>query len=131
MAGNDSTTTDLVRCSFCGKSHKEVGKLIAGPGVPEERDGPPRRRAAYICNECVALCGQIIEDEGVTDHGDDGPPSGGAAPPASWREGSRLPPAAATPPVQVLLGLISGQLDALSRPLDLLIADDPGRPAPR
>ena len=37
-------------CSFCGKNQKEVTKLIAGPSV-------------YICNECVKLCGEIIEDE--------------------------------------------------------------------
>jgi ATP-dependent Clp protease ATP-binding subunit ClpX len=39
-----------LRCSFCGKSQKEVRKLIAGPGV-------------YICDECVSLCGEIIADE--------------------------------------------------------------------
>ncbi len=37
-------------CSFCGKNQKEVKKLIAGPSV-------------YICNECIKLCGEIIEDE--------------------------------------------------------------------
>lgn len=41
---------DLLKCSFCGKSHKQVEKLIAGPGV-------------YICNECVDLCKEIIEEE--------------------------------------------------------------------
>ena len=41
---------DLVRCSFCGKSQKQVDKLIAGPGV-------------YICNECIDLCNEIIEEE--------------------------------------------------------------------
>ena len=39
-----------LRCSFCGKTQKEVRKLIAGPGV-------------YICDECVGLCGEIIADE--------------------------------------------------------------------
>jgi ClpX C4-type zinc finger len=39
-----------VRCSFCGKAQNEVGKLIAGPDV-------------YICNECVDLCCEIIEEE--------------------------------------------------------------------
>ncbi len=43
-------TTDQFFCSFCGKNQKEVQKLIAGPSV-------------YICNECVKLCGDIIEDE--------------------------------------------------------------------
>ena len=37
-------------CSFCGKSQKEVRKLIAGPTV-------------YICNECIELCNEIIADE--------------------------------------------------------------------
>ena len=37
-------------CSFCGKSQDAVGKLIAGPGVS-------------ICNECIGLCNEIIEDE--------------------------------------------------------------------
>lgn len=39
----------LLRCSFCGKGHDEVKKLIAGPAV-------------YICNECVSLCNEIIAD---------------------------------------------------------------------
>ncbi|RLC20970.1 MAG: ATP-dependent Clp protease ATP-binding subunit ClpX, partial [Deltaproteobacteria bacterium] len=41
---------DQFFCSFCGKNQKEVKKLIAGPSV-------------YICNECINLCGEIIEDE--------------------------------------------------------------------
>ncbi|MDR1450100.1 MAG: ATP-dependent Clp protease ATP-binding subunit ClpX [Propionibacteriaceae bacterium] len=41
---------DLVKCSFCGKSQKQVRKLIAGPGV-------------YICDECIDLCNEIIEEE--------------------------------------------------------------------
>ncbi|MCD4744538.1 MAG: ATP-dependent Clp protease ATP-binding subunit ClpX [Desulfobacteraceae bacterium] len=41
---------DKYFCSFCGKNQKEVMKLIAGPSV-------------YICNECVKLCGEIIDDE--------------------------------------------------------------------
>jgi len=41
---------ETLRCSFCGKSQKEVKKLIAGNGV-------------YICNECVSLCNEIIEEE--------------------------------------------------------------------
>nr|WP_330389258.1 ATP-dependent Clp protease ATP-binding subunit ClpX [Parasporobacterium paucivorans] len=41
----------LLRCSFCGKSQDQVRKLIAGP------DG------AYICDECVDICAEIIEDE--------------------------------------------------------------------
>ena len=42
--------SELLKCSFCGKSQKQVKKLIAGPGV-------------YICNECIDLCNEIIEEE--------------------------------------------------------------------
>ena len=41
---------DTVRCSFCGKSQAEVRKIVAGPGV-------------YICNECVELCKDIIDED--------------------------------------------------------------------
>ncbi|SDT16940.1 ATP-dependent Clp protease ATP-binding subunit ClpX [Microlunatus soli] len=41
---------DLLKCSFCGKSQKQVKKLIAGPGV-------------YICDECIDLCNEILEEE--------------------------------------------------------------------
>jgi ATP-dependent Clp protease ATP-binding subunit ClpX len=43
-------TAELVKCSFCGKSQKQVKKLIAGPGV-------------YICDECIDLCNEIIDEE--------------------------------------------------------------------
>ncbi|KRM88018.1 ATP-dependent Clp protease ATP-binding subunit ClpX [Lacticaseibacillus thailandensis] len=43
-------TNGPVTCSFCGKSQDEVKKIVAGPGV-------------YICNECIDLCKQIIDDE--------------------------------------------------------------------
>ena len=49
-------SSDLLKCSFCGKSQKQVKKLIAGPGV-------------YICDECIDLCNEIIEEE-LTDGGD-------------------------------------------------------------
>jgi ATP-dependent Clp protease ATP-binding subunit ClpX len=42
-------SADLLKCSFCGKSQKQVQQLIAGPGV-------------YICDECVELCNEIIEE---------------------------------------------------------------------
>jgi len=41
-----------LRCSFCGKVQEQVGKLIAGPNV-------------YICNECVDLCYDLLEEEGI------------------------------------------------------------------
>ena len=43
-------SADLLKCSFCGKSQKQVKRLIAGPGV-------------YICNECIELCNEMIEEE--------------------------------------------------------------------
>jgi ATP-dependent Clp protease ATP-binding subunit ClpX len=49
-------TGELLKCSFCGKSQKQVKKLIAGPGV-------------YICDECIDLCNEIIEEE-LTETGD-------------------------------------------------------------
>ncbi len=48
MLGNKDNGT--LRCSFCGKGQKEVKKLIAGPGV-------------YICDECIELCNDIIDEE--------------------------------------------------------------------
>ncbi|HSG05741.1 MAG TPA: ATP-dependent Clp protease ATP-binding subunit ClpX, partial [Nitrospiria bacterium] len=52
MAKNDKTDKNeaLLRCSFCGKSRDEVKKLIAGPTV-------------YICDECIDLCNDIMEEE--------------------------------------------------------------------
>lgn len=46
----EDTTGQDVHCSFCGKSQSEVQKIVAGPGV-------------FICNECVALCQEIIDEE--------------------------------------------------------------------
>ncbi|MGP5073459.1 ATP-dependent Clp protease ATP-binding subunit ClpX [Arthrobacter rhombi] len=43
-------SSDLLKCSFCGKSQKQVRKLIAGPGV-------------YICTECIELCNELMEEE--------------------------------------------------------------------
>jgi ATP-dependent Clp protease ATP-binding subunit ClpX len=43
-------SAEVVKCSFCGKTQKQVKKLIAGPGV-------------YICNECIDLCNEIIDEE--------------------------------------------------------------------
>ncbi|BDZ40726.1 ATP-dependent Clp protease ATP-binding subunit ClpX [Paraoerskovia sediminicola] len=45
-----SDGADLLKCSFCGKSQKQVKKLIAGPGV-------------YICDECIELCNEILQEE--------------------------------------------------------------------
>ncbi|MBR9982167.1 MAG: ATP-dependent Clp protease ATP-binding subunit ClpX [Desulfatitalea sp.] len=53
MAKKDDTNDNLF-CSFCGKNQKEVKKLIAGPAV-------------YICDECIQLCSEIIEEEAEKD----------------------------------------------------------------
>src|SRR6516225_9753240 len=45
--------TNITLCSFCGKSHAEVKKLIAGPGV-------------FICDNCVILCKQVLDKEFAT-----------------------------------------------------------------
>ncbi|HEB12100.1 MAG TPA: ATP-dependent Clp protease ATP-binding subunit ClpX [Actinobacteria bacterium] len=45
-----SDSTEQLKCSFCGKSQRQVRKLIAGPGV-------------YICDECIDLCNEIIDEE--------------------------------------------------------------------
>ena len=48
MAGRND---DKIRCSFCGKTQSQVHKLIAGPN------------GAYICDECVDICSEIIDEE--------------------------------------------------------------------
>ena len=51
MAGKSNDSTNRLHCSFCGKTENQTRKLIAGPG------------GVYICDECVALCSEILEDE--------------------------------------------------------------------
>ena len=46
-----------VRCSFCGKPQDQVGRLIAGPN------------GAYICDECVDICAEIIDEEAFENEG--------------------------------------------------------------
>ncbi|MCJ7666156.1 MAG: ATP-dependent Clp protease ATP-binding subunit ClpX, partial [Actinobacteria bacterium] len=50
MSSKEKNKDDFLKCSFCGKSQKQVRKLIAGPGV-------------YVCNECIDLCNEIIDEE--------------------------------------------------------------------
>ena len=59
-----------LKCSFCGKSQEQVRKLIAGPGV-------------YICDECVELCNEILDEELMDD--------GGAAVSANTRDAESKP----------------------------------------
>jgi ATP-dependent protease Clp ATPase subunit len=47
---DNNTSDEILFCSFCGKSQEEVFRLIAGPAV-------------YICDECVSLCSEVVEDE--------------------------------------------------------------------
>ncbi len=83
--------SNLTMCSFCGKSHSEVKKLIAGPGV-------------YICNECVDVCAGILEKELG------GPTSAGNAPMEADSPEFQLPA-----PAEILARLdqfVIGQEDA-------------------
>ncbi len=50
MSKDDNEKNDFLKCSFCSKSQPQVKKLIAGPGV-------------YICDECIDLCNEIIDEE--------------------------------------------------------------------
>ena len=50
MAGDKKSCDKLLYCSFCGKSQHEVRKLIAGPSV-------------FVCDECIALCNDIMREE--------------------------------------------------------------------
>ncbi len=52
ILGRREAPSDRRRCSFCWKSEDQVGKLVAGPGV-------------YICDECVELCNEILEEERI------------------------------------------------------------------
>jgi len=56
MSGKDDSADNLF-CSFCGRNQKEVAKLIAGPAV-------------YICDECIQLCSEIIEEENEKEAGE-------------------------------------------------------------
>lgn len=60
MANNRDENNNKIRCSFCGKTQDQVRRIVAGPG-------------AYICNECVLLCQEIVSDdviESVGTHGE-------------------------------------------------------------
>ena len=51
-------TTSNVKCSFCGKMQDEVERIVAGPGV-------------YICNECIDVCSNIVENDAYEDEDDE------------------------------------------------------------
>jgi len=54
LSDEQETKNEVLKCSFCGKSQKQVKKLIAGPGI-------------YICDECVDLCNEIMDEESKQD----------------------------------------------------------------
>ena len=55
MSGSEETTKEFIaKCSFCKKNNTQVKRLIAGPGI-------------YICDECVALCNELVGDRPDTD----------------------------------------------------------------
>src|SRR5699024_10084784 len=106
-----SDGSDVFKCSFCGKSQKQVERLISGPGV-------------YICEECIELCNEIIAEEIQ------------AAQPAS-QEQAPLP---APREIFDLLGQCVGGQEPAHRPLSVAVhnyykreraegAEQPGGPA--
>ena len=58
MPTSATSRNEFLSCSFCGKSQRQVAKLIAGPGV-------------YICDECIGLCNEILEEELIRPTGDE------------------------------------------------------------
>jgi len=75
---NKKKTRHIYRCSFCSKSKDQVERLIAGPG------------GVYICDECVALCNQIIQEERTRHQRASSVPIEGGQ--ATWEQ-TRTPPA--------------------------------------
>lgn len=68
MANDRVGGDDRLKCSFCGKPTTRVKKLV-GSGVHLERPGPQQSPImAYICDECIELCVEILEDEGIAEH---------------------------------------------------------------
>jgi alkylhydroperoxidase/carboxymuconolactone decarboxylase family protein YurZ len=80
MANKKATSRVQYRCSFCGKSQEQIQRLIAGPG------------GVYICNECINLCREIIEEEQAS-----------APSPGPWVAESALPGGTVSNPAYDLL----------------------------
>jgi ATP-dependent Clp protease ATP-binding subunit ClpX len=55
MLGKRKLKDEVLRCSFCHKSQELVKKLIGNPSEPPNR--------VYICDECIAVCNSILEDD--------------------------------------------------------------------
>jgi ATP-dependent Clp protease ATP-binding subunit ClpX len=88
-----------LKCSFCGKSQDQVRKLIAGPGV-------------YVCDECIDLCNEILDEELVESHSH---PGGRPAPETSRKSTSKklskpAPTLAQVPKPQEIRGFLDQQV---------------------
>jgi ATP-dependent Clp protease ATP-binding subunit ClpX len=88
-----------LKCSFCGKSQDQVRKLIAGPGV-------------YICDECIDLCNEILDEELVEGHGH---PAGRPSPETSRKGAGKksskpAPTLAQVPKPQEIRGFLDAQV---------------------
>ena len=88
-----------LKCSFCGKSQDQVRKLIAGPGV-------------YICDECIDLCNEILDEELVDSQGNarQGAEPSRKASPAPRKGGSPVPTLASIPKPQQIKGFLDEQV---------------------
>ena len=58
--GNDNNDQNILTCSFCNKTQNEVRKLIAGRTLSL---GDGKGQTVFICDECIALCAEIIQEE--------------------------------------------------------------------
>ena len=88
-----------LKCSFCGKSQDQVRKLIAGPGV-------------YICDECIDLCNEILDEELVDSLGNRGQAADTSrkAAPAAKKSGKPAPTLASIPKPQLIKSFLDEQV---------------------
>ena len=88
-----------LKCSFCGKSQDQVRKLIAGPGV-------------YICDECIDLCNEILDEELVDSQGNRGQAADNSrkAAPAAKKSGKPAPTLASIPKPQQIKSFLDEQV---------------------
>ena len=88
-----------LKCSFCGKSQDQVRKLIAGPGV-------------YICDECIDLCNEILDEELVDSQGNRGQAADSSrkAAPAAKKSGKPAPTLASIPKPQQIKSFLDEQV---------------------
>ncbi len=88
-----------LKCSFCGKSQDQVRKLIAGPGV-------------YICDECIDLCNEILDEELVDSQGNRGQAADTSrkATPAAKKSGKPAPTLASIPKPQQIKSFLDEQV---------------------